>query len=70
MPLFKFVTKIRRDVWRNKVLANGKRLQRAEAARAGVSADVWPEYAAELDAEIDYRTRKRDRLLTRLKETA
>lgn len=64
------MTKLRRDVWRNQVLSNGKRLRRAEVARAGVSGDVWPEYAAELDEEIDYRTRKRDRLLTRLKETA
>lgn len=68
--MFKFVTKLRRDLWRNQVLSNGKRLRRAEVARAGISSDVWPEYTTELDAEIDHRTRKRDRLLTRLKETA
>lgn len=65
-----FITKLRRDRWRDQVITNGKRLREAEAARAGVNASLWPHDAAYLDTLIDNYTRKRDRLLKKLKETA
>jgi hypothetical protein len=70
MQMFKFITKARRDRWRDQVIDNGKKLRAAEAARATVDARHWPEDADYLDGVIDYHTRKRDRLLTKLKETA
>lgn len=62
--------KFRRDRWVTQVIANGERLRAAEVARAGINATLWPLDAAAFDDEIDRRTRKRDRLLTNLKETA
>lgn len=66
----KFITKFRRDRWVDQVLTTGRKLRHAEAARRGVNARTWPEDAAYLDAVIDRLTRKRDRLLNKLKETA
>lgn len=70
MPMMKFILKFRRNRWRDQVIQNGERLRRFEAARAGINATVWPHDAAYLDAEISRLTRKRDRLLTKIKETA
>lgn len=64
------ILKFRRDRWRDQVIANGKKLRREEAYRAGLDADILPEEAAIADANIDRLTHKRDRLLTNLKETA
>lgn len=68
--LVKFITKLRRDRWRDQVLDVGKRLRDAQAARNGVDSRVWPDDTAYLDGVIDRLTRRRDRLLTNLKETA
>jgi hypothetical protein len=70
MPMPQFITKFRRDRWRDQVIIVGKRLRELESARAGVDAHVWPEDTAYLDGLIDHTTRKRDRLLDKLKETA
>ena len=66
----KFITKLRRDRWVNQVIATGRELRQVQASRRGVNARHWPEDAAYLDAVIDRLTRKRDRLLNKLKETA
>lgn len=68
--MLKFITKARRDRWRDQVITNGQKLRSAEAARASVDATIWPEDADYLDGLIDHYTRKRDRLLKNLKETA
>lgn len=69
MQMPKFITKFRRDRWRDQVIVVGKRLRELEVARAGVDSSTWPHDTAYLDALIDSTTRKRDRLLTKLKET-
>lgn len=70
MLMPKFITKFRRNRWRDQVIANGERLRAAEAARASIDGRLWPEDAEYLDALIDHHTRRRDRLLKNLKETA
>ena len=65
-----FIVKFRRDRWRDQVISVGKQLRRYESARAGIDGREWPEDAQYLDSMIDHYTRKRDRLLTKLKETA
>jgi hypothetical protein len=68
--MFDFITKIRRDRWRDQVIKNGERLNQLERSRYGLDTEVFPLEAAYLDALIDKCTRKRDRLLQNLKETA
>lgn len=70
MPMKDRFNKFRRDRWRDQVLATGKRLREMEYARGGIDATVWPDVAEGLDLDIDRLTRRRDRLLTKLKETA
>lgn len=70
MPMPQFITKFRRDRWRDQVIIVGTRLRELEISRAGVDAHQWPDDTAYLDALIEHTTRKRDRLLTQLKETA
>lgn len=70
MQMPQFILKFRRDRWRDQVLVVGRRLRHFEASRAGVNSQAWPDDAAYLDSMIDHYTRKRDRLLTKLKETA
>lgn len=70
MLMLDFVTKFRRNRWRDQVLIVGRRLRDLEVARAGTSADLWPDVASEIDLHIDLLTRKRDRLLAKLKETS
>lgn len=70
MQMPHFITKFRRDRWRDQVIEVGKKLRSYEASRRSVDARYWPEDAAYLDAEIDRLTRKRDSLLAKIKETA
>lgn len=70
MSMRKSLTKFRRDRWVNQVIAVGRQLRSAEAARNGVNAANWPHDAEYLDAAISRLTNRRDRLLTKLKETA
>lgn len=65
-----FLRKKRRDHWRDQVIANGERLRELEVSRAGISSTLWPDVTEEIDAEIDRRIRRRDGLLTKLRETA
>lgn len=69
MPM-QFVTNYRRNRWRDQVIQVGERLRRMEASRRGINANVWPHDAAYLDSEIERLQRKRDSLLTKIKETA
>jgi len=66
----KFLTKFRRDRWRDQVIVVGKQIRHYESLRFGVDSQHWPDDAAYLDSMINHYTRKRDRLLTKLKETA
>lgn len=70
MQMPKFITKLRRDRWRDQVIVAGQRLREYEVARAGLDSMYWPEDAAYLDSMIDHYTRKRNSLLTKIKETA
>lgn len=64
------IKKFRRDLWVDRVVINGKKLREVEVARAGVDATVWPEDAAYLDVLITNYTARRDKLLSKLRETA
>jgi len=70
MRMPQFIVKFRRDRWRDQVIVVGRKLRQLEADRRGINAQAWPHDAAYLDSQIDHYTRKRDRLLTKLKETA
>jgi hypothetical protein len=63
------ILKFRRQRWISQVIANGERLRELEIARAGIDATLWPLDAASLDDDIERRIRRRDSLLTHLKET-
>lgn len=67
MMLFK---NTRRNWWRDRVISNGIKLESVQRQRADVDGQQWPEDAEYLDREINRLSRKRDHLLTKLKETA
>lgn len=62
----KFLTKFRRDRWRDQVIAVGKQLRYYESLRRNA---LYSDETHHIDAMIDHYTRRRDRLLTKLKET-
>jgi hypothetical protein len=70
MRMFDAIRKYRRDRWVAQVVANGDKLRRFQASRASVDARLHPHDAAYLDSGIDRLTRRRDALLTKIKETA
>jgi hypothetical protein len=60
----------RRDRWIDQTIALGEQLNRLHASRYGVDSARYPEDAAYLDASIAFAESRRERLLTKLKETA
>jgi hypothetical protein len=70
MNLMQKYNKWRRDRWVGKVVTLGKRLDDLYVTRRGVDSAVWPDDAAYLDSLISIAESQRDRLLTKLKETA
>lgn len=63
-------TKYRRDRWVSQVIKNGERLNSLHEYRAGLSTDFQPEEATFTDGQINRLERRRDSLLSKLRETA
>lgn len=70
MFMRKFITKVRRDLARDAVLRDGKRLATLRSARAGIDASIWPYDAAKFDEMIEALERRRESALNYLKTTA
>lgn len=70
MSLMQRFNKWRRDRWIDQAIAVGEALNKLHASRYGVDAAQWPEDAAYLDASIAFAESRRERLLTKIKETA
>ena len=70
MSLMGIVKKARRDRWAALVVKNGKELREFEYVRGGIDGSKWPMDAAYLDDRINALERRRDSLLSKLKETA
>lgn len=65
-----FITRMRRDRWRDQILTAGEELRQKQSLRHAINGHVWPEEAQYLDAEIDRLHRRLDRLRDNLKRTA
>lgn len=70
MSLMSKFNKWRRDRWIDQTIAVGESLNKLYASRRGVDAAYFPEDAAYLDASIAFAESRRDRLLSKIKETA
>lgn len=68
MPMNKSLRRWRKERLISKVVLNGNKLRKAQASRAGVDAEVWPDDCAYLDTVINTLDRRHRRLLTALKE--
>ncbi len=70
MTLMEKLTKWRRDRMVTSVVHIGKRLDTLYVARRSVDSQYWPDDAAYLDTQISIAENSRERLFTKLKETA
>ncbi len=62
--------KWRRDRWVTRVVRLGHRIDELYSSRAVLRPDAFPNDTAYIDAQIDFAEDARDRLITRIKETA
>jgi hypothetical protein len=75
MQMPQFITKFRRDRWRDQVITVGRRIDVLHGKRAGLISDEATDPAVidwiiEIDSEIDRNERRHRALLTKIKETA
>ncbi len=62
------IRKFKRDRLRDRIIANGERLDRVYRSRNGVDSALWPDDCAHLDNTITNLERRRDSLLQKFKE--
>lgn len=70
MLMRKRILKARRDRWVTLVIRKGETLNKLYEFRGGLRPEVHPEECNYVDQQINRVERARDRLLTKLKETA
>lgn len=66
----KQILKWRRDHWVTQAIRVGQRLRNVTIYRAGLNASILPDEARMADSEINRLERRRDSLLSKLKETS
>lgn len=70
MDMPKFITKWRRKWTVNRVVANGRAMQKLRVTKAGIDPAIWPDDYVAFSEMIATRERRHDKMLAYLKNTA